>query len=953
MSGDIGERLIGDLRILQKLLSSEKQVKHPNPELDAVLSRIQNVTLADVTGHVNDKATPSANEELVAANEELTALNEELRATGEELIAANQELVAANEELAAVNEQLRLEIALREKAEEEIKKSHQEIYSILESITDAFFAVDQSWRFICVNSEAERLWGMKREDLIGRDLWEIFPEAVGTIFHKEYHRAMSQRAAVHFEGFSPVLKRWIDVHAYPFREGLSIYFRDITDRKRNELDLKMQNKRLEILCGTANHLLLSDDPGEIIGTVFKKLSVSLELDFCMNFIYDEKKRKLRLDNYFGIPENIAEKHRWLDLDQVICGSAVRDRRRIVAENLHQSTDPRTENARRLGIKAYVCHPLISRGRLIGALSFGVCKRFAFQPEELALMQTICDQVAISLERAHLVHQLEQNTLNLLAANNQLKSEIAVRRRAEEKLRLNESRLEALVRLNRMTGAEIKEITGFVLEQGVRLTGSDIGFVGTLSRDESVMTVQSRSEKVMDDCDICDINDKLQVYDISSSGFWAEAVRKRQPLILNDYTAPHPAKKGIPNGHVPLSRVMAIPVFDGDRIVMVAAVANKKESYDDLDVLQLTLLMSGLWEILQRKKAEEELRLSNERFARSFNASPVMMAINSHADLRFIDANEAFLKGAEYTRPEVIGRIPEELNILADSEDQVEEIKRILAEQGTLYNRELRFRTKNGDKRVGLASVDTFFINNEQCVLWVMQDITEKRQLEKEIARLERFNLVGQMAAGIGHEIRNPMTAVRGFLQLLGGRKEYAGYRQYFDLMIGELDRANSIITEYLSLARNRPVDLVEIRLDSILRVLHPLIVADALNAGVDIELKLEDVPGFPLNENEIRQLILNLVRNGIEAMPAGGILSIHTYREGEEVVLSVRDQGMGMDEHAVEKLGTPFYTTKDNGTGLGLAVCYSIAARHKAVIDVETGPGETTFRVRFRINGLA
>lgn len=692
----------------------------------------------------------AAKEELVAANEELMAANEELRATGEELIAANQELVAANEELAAVNEQLRLEIVLREKAEEEIKKSHQEMHSILESIKDAFFAVDQNWRFIYVNSEAERLWGRKREELTGRELWEVFPEAVDTLFQREYQRAMSHRVAVHFEGFSPVFKRWIDVHVYPFREGLSIYFRDISER----------------------------------------------------------------------------------------------------------------------------------------------------------------------------------------------------RRAEEKLRLNESRLEALVRLNKMTGVTTKELTDFVVEEVVRLTGSDMGFVGTLNRDESVFTSRSRSDKAANECEI---EDKPLYYALNSPGLLADVIRGRRPLVLNDYNVFHHAKKGLPNGHPPLRRIMIIPVFDGDRIVMLAGVANKKENYDDLDVLQLTLLMSGLWEILQRKKAEEELRFSNERFARSFNASPVMMTINSHADLRFIDANEAFLKGVEYTRPEVIGRTLEELDILADSEGQAEEIKSTIAEQGTLYNRELRFRTKNGDVRVGLASVDTFFINNEQCVLWVMQDITEKRQIEKDIARLERFNLVGQMAAGIGHEIRNPMTAVRGFLQLLGGRKEYADYRQYFDLMIDELDRANSIITEYLSLARNRPVDLVEIRLDSILRVLYPLIMADALNAGVNIEFKLEDVPEFPLNENEIRQLVLNLVRNGIESMPAGGMLSIHTYREGEEVVLSVRDQGGGMDEEALEKLGTPFYTTKDNGTGLGLAVCYSIAARHKAIIDVETGPDGTAFRVRFRV----
>lgn len=922
------------------------------------------LTLADVTSHVLDKEVLRDMEEqirknrdclektvedrtadLQAAREDLMALNEELKATSEELIASNQELLATNEELASVNEQLRCEIALREEAEEEIKKSHQELSSIIESISDAFFAVSKNWRFTYINSEAERLWRRNREELTGKVLWEVFPEAVGTSFYREYNRAMFLRVAAHFEGFSPVLKRWIEVHAYPSSEGLSIYFRDISQRKRNELNLKMQNKRLEIMSETANHLLIIDDPGEIIERLFEKLSLFLELDIYFNFIYDENMQKLRLAGYSGIPEDIAIKFQCVDLDQLICGSAVKDGKPVVIEDLDSYPGPQTEMARSLGIKAYVCHPLFSRGRMIGALSFGLCKRTVFQPEELSLMQNVCNQVSISMERSHLFAQLEQNARNLLEANEQLKSEIAERRRAEEKLRLNESRLEVLLRLNQMTGSTIKDITDFVLEEGARLTGSEIGFVGTLNRDESAMDMYSLSKKAMSDCKI---TDKKIVFNIDKSGLWAEAVRKRQPFISNDYSAPHPAKKGIPEGHIPLSKVMVIPVFDGDRMVMVAGFANKKEDYDDSDALQITLLISGLWEILQRKKAEEELRLSNERFAKSFNASPVIMSILSQKEFRIIDVNEAFLRGTGYSLGEVIGRTIKNLNILADDEGQLLEINKMLKERGVFYNREMRYRTRTGEIRIGLTSAETIYLNSEPCILGVMQDITEKRQLEKEIARLERLNLVGQMAAGIGHEIRNPMTAVRGFLQLLGNRKEHSDYRHYFNLMIDELDRANSIITEYLSLARNKPVDLVELKLDSVLRVLQPLIKADALNAGVDVDIKLEEVPGFPLNENEIRQLVLNLVRNGVEAMPAGGTLTIKTYCEGDEVVLSVKDQGKGLDEEALEKLGTPFFSTKDTGTGLGLPVCYSIAARHKAAIDVETGPGGTEFIVRFR-----
>lgn len=230
------------------------------------------------------------------------------------------------------------------------------------------------------------------------------------------------------------------------------------------------------------------------------------------------------------------------------------------------------------------------------------------------------------------------------------------------------------------------------------------------------------------------------------------------------------------------------------------------------------------------------------------------------------------------------------------------------------------------------------------------DITEQKRLDVEIARLDRLNLVGEMAAGIGHEIRNPMTAVRGFLQMLGEKDDCARYKDYFELMIDELDRANSIITEFLSLAKNKAVELKSKDLNNIVHAILPLISADAIVTDKYIEVVLDEVPNLLLDEKEIRQLILNLVRNGLEAMSPGGTLTLKTFSESDEVVLAVVDQGRGIEPAVLEKIGTPFYTTKENGTGLGLAVCYSIAARHKASITVDTGPTGTTFYVRFKLN---
>lgn len=270
------------------------------------------------------------------------------------------------------------------------------------------------------------------------------------------------------------------------------------------------------------------------------------------------------------------------------------------------------------------------------------------------------------------------------------------------------------------------------------------------------------------------------------------------------------------------------------------------------------------------------------------------------------------------------------------------------DQGSFRNLEGHVKTKSGDLRLGLYSGEVIKIGSDRYILTVFNDITELRQFEKEMARLDRLNLIGEIAAGIAHEIRNPIV-VRGFLQMLGGKKENASNEEFFKIMIEELDRANYIITEFLSLARSKGVDLREKSLNKILKDVFPLIQADAIKADKHVELELGKISKLLLNEKEIKQIILNLSRNGLEAMSPKGILTIKTYIGGEEVVFEVLlDQGQGIAPEVLNKIGTPFFTTKESGTGLGLAVCYSIAVRHKATIKIETGPTGTAFFVRFK-----
>lgn len=230
-----------------------------------------------------------------------------------------------------------------------------------------------------------------------------------------------------------------------------------------------------------------------------------------------------------------------------------------------------------------------------------------------------------------------------------------------------------------------------------------------------------------------------------------------------------------------------------------------------------------------------------------------------------------------------------------------------------------------------------------------QEIFERQRAEEKLIRLDRLNLIGEMAASISHEVRNPMTTVKGFLQLLRNKQESKD-KEYFDLMIEELDRANSILTEFLSISKNKATMYEWYNINDIVTSTLPLIQADAQTNDKLLTVELNNVPDLQLDIQEIRQLLLNLVRNGFEAMAKGGQLKIRTFSSNSEVTLSVSDEGNGIEQNIMEKLGTPFFTTKEQGTGLGLAVCYGIVSRHNGKVSVETSPNGTTFYVFFQLS---
>ena len=373
-------------------------------------------------------------------------------------------------------------------------------------------------------------------------------------------------------------------------------------------------------------------------------------------------------------------------------------------------------------------------------------------------------------------------------------------------------------------------------------------------------------------------------------------------------------------------------------------------FGDADGNPLVLVL-GI-DITKRRRMEDDLRDSEERYRQLVELSPDGIIIHGDSEIEYANHVGAKILGASVPR-DLYGKLVMDF-VHPDSKEMVQQrMRRIAAGDATVPFAEHKLvQLDQSVIDVEIASV-SLSVKGNRAVQLIVRDITERKEMEKNLFRLEAMNLVGEMAASIGHEIRNPMTSVRGFLQILQGKEECNRYQNYFCLMIDELDRANAIISEYLSLARNRPVVKKTQNINVLLKKLLPLIQADAAEKNMRIKLLYNVVPDLYLDDKEIRQLILNLVRNGLEAMSPGGELTIYTSLVSDDVVLAVQDQGRGIEKDVLDKLGTPFYTTKSNGTGLGLAVCYSIAERHNAAINIQTGPVGTTFEVRFTDTALS
>jgi PAS domain S-box-containing protein len=297
-------------------------------------------------------------------------------------------------------------------AEQALRQSEERLRRMVETARFGIGFGDSAGRIFEANEAFFRITGYTREEILGGDIgWDRLsaPEyveidrrtmkqlaatGVAEPYEKEYIRKDGSRIPILVSAAKLSLQS--DEHV--------AFIVDLTERKRAEEALKKSRERFEILSETASSLLATDKPQKIVNELCRKVMNHLDCHAFFNYLVDEEKQCLRLNAYVGIPEDVAREVEWLNFGAAVCGCVARDGVRIVAENIPETLDPRSDLVRSFGIKAYACHPLFAQGRVIGTLSFGTRIRTSFTEDDLSLMKTVADQVAIAMERLGLLEE---------------------------------------------------------------------------------------------------------------------------------------------------------------------------------------------------------------------------------------------------------------------------------------------------------------------------------------------------------------------------------------------------------------------------------------------------------------------------------------------------------------------------------------------------------------------
>ena len=354
------------------------------------------------------------------------------------------------------------------------------------------------------------------------------------------------------------------------------------------------------------------------------------------------------------------------------------------------------------------------------------------------------------------------------------------------------------------------------------------------------------------------------------------------------------------------------------------------------------MVSVIRDITERIKAEDELNNRNKAFLDLIEHSPdAVLIINNHK-IQFINETGVKLLGAlrkeDIINTSVFNIIHSDYHHLVQT--RMKEIDngkttdfieyKIVRLDGSVFDAEIKGTPTN--------------FEHQYVQHMIIRDITKRKKTEEVLINSERLTIAGKMAAGIAHEVRNPLTAIKGFIQLM---KEQLEQNTYLDIIQSEIDRIEFILSELLLLAKPHDLEFEEEDLITLTKDVKTLISTQAILKNIRIEI-VNDYENLPIrcNKNHLKQVFINFLKNSIEAIENGGFITIEIKKYSvNQVRIIFKDTGKGIPQHLLKCIGEPFFTTKENGTGLGIMISKQIIENHKGSVHINSDEKGTIIEV--------
>jgi PAS domain S-box-containing protein len=541
-------------------------------------------------------------------------------------------------------------------------------------------------------------------------------------------------------------------------------------------------------------------------------------------------------------------------------------------------------------------------------------------------------------------------------------DITERKKAEAEERLTRERFETLVKVSEMRDASETKLSEYVMEAACRMTGSTLAFIGTMTPDESVMDIVAWSSSAMQDCRVAvsPIH-----FPVQKAGIWADAIRTRKPKIVNDYSAPHPGKKGLPEGHVRITRFLSLPILDNGKVVMVAAVANKPDEYDDTDVTRMTLLMEGVWGNLQRRRSEEALKKREEQYRVLFDESPISLWEEDFSDIKvWIDTkmNEGIrdLRTWLESHPEDVAGCAIMVNVLhinratmalfgaVSLKEFSEGLSRIfietsydvfreeiiaLAEGKNEFEGEVQIQTLNGERKIVLLKMMVVpgYEQTLSKILVSIIDISDLKRIDEALRQANRqLNLLSSITR---HDILNQLMALKGYLELsqdvIDNPETLSGYIKKEQQAANTIEHQITFTKDYQDLGVTAPAwQNVNAGIKKA--------VAGLPMRDVHVDTDRTDLEIFAdrLFEKVFYNLIDNALKYGGDRMTT---IRISSEESDQGCTIVCEDDGVGITDEDKKKL---FRKGFGKHTGLGLFLSREILAITGITITENGTPGK-------------